>query len=433
MKVKQAVPLLLVLCLLLGLSACGGTAPQNQLVLYSDASPRLTAAVKIYKDLYPDVDVVMEEIPQESFNEQLTTDLMGGGGPDVLIVGMQTFLDLYKVLNQETFLDLTPFLEEDEDFSPEKLVQPVMDAGVYRGKQYLIPYHYITNTIVAETRILEDLGLESLPETTDFTEFWTRLMDAGLRERETNPNMDTVIGGITLHGLLTESGVELIDREAGTVLADEAGLRELTEIYKRAYRENVFGTEKTVYLYDEVADALKSRSILMAANPNSNLESYACTLAYAKTAGETVEFPLPTLADGACASVLYGIGINAASQNAENAWNFLKVYLSEAVYEQILSPYLSAQRGVMDWGMDTEFWTRAEDSASKTSGMLVELTEEEMRAHLEAVTHLTRVKFYEKELWNFYLECMEPYLNDTDSYENCVNALRERLTIYVTE
>ncbi len=36
-------------------------------------------------------------------------------------------------------------------------------------------------------------------------------------------------------------------------------------------------------------------------------------------------------------------------------------------------------------------------------------------------------------LHSFYRECMEPYFNDTDSYESCVNTLRERLAICVTE
>ncbi len=433
---RRVLALTLAAVLLLPLSACGEAEAPNALLIYmEEGNPTFGIALELFEEKYPDVEVTVEKVGYDDYGERLATDLMSGGGPDVLMISKRTFLDIYKALDQGTFLDLTPMIEADEDFAQEKLVQPVMDVGKYKGKQYFIPYQYTTGTLLTEKGVLAELGLEDLPETTDFTQFWEKLFAVQQQMSDQHAGFRSLVGNFSLEFLLSTSGVSLIDRETKTILPDENELQELTEVYKKAYQTNAFGDSTITYLYGEISDALQAGSCVLVENPNTNVGAYVSAQAFVKSIGDAVAFPLPTLAGGATGEVLFGIGINSAAQNPELAWNFLKIYLSDEVLNAFADSggTLCVKRDVMDQYIEKEYWSQWVENASTISEVQNTISEEEMKAYLEQVTDLSRCTFYEQELWNIYQECMQPYFEDTGSYENCVNALRERLTIYVTE
>lgn len=79
--------------------------------------------------------------------EELRTEIMAGGGPDVFIVnlnqaGEKLFPIVEKSMEQDLFLTLDPYMEDARFMNPEALTAVVMEAGRNAQGQQLLPMTY---------------------------------------------------------------------------------------------------------------------------------------------------------------------------------------------------------------------------------------------------------------------------------------------------
>ena len=141
-------------------------------------------------------------------------------------------------------------------------------------------------------------------------------------------------------------------------------------------------------------------------------------------------FEAPTVTGKTVAESLNLLGINANSKNQLNAWNFMKIYLSDEVQgttSLLMTRKSSQQKGLSQIRDSLGEW------GEQLTGVKVEFTDQEVENYLTMVQSPEQCVLGEPYMWEIYRECMEPYCKGTDSFENCLEQLRSRLTVYLSE
>lgn len=186
---------LVAICLLLGLilPVFSGCAPEStgkrQLRIVTEKSTwsrmngQLYAVRQAYEQAHEDVTVLVEYLPTEEqersvYLQQLRTEILQGGGPDLyllptdntLILDEPTqytfleveplFADVELAMGNGLFYDISRFYDEDEDLGKESLNTGIMDAGVVGGKRYVLPLRYDLPVVYAQEDLLLEAGLD---------------------------------------------------------------------------------------------------------------------------------------------------------------------------------------------------------------------------------------------------------------------------------
>lgn len=130
---KKVLCLLLVLVFVLSFGACSG---KKALTVYAVETDALyISALNSYKEKFPDINIVT--FPSyEGLNEQMTTELLSGKGPDVLLFnGLYSTTDYYKLSRSGLFLSLNDYMQSVEDDSFPVL----LESGKVRDDQCVLP------------------------------------------------------------------------------------------------------------------------------------------------------------------------------------------------------------------------------------------------------------------------------------------------------
>jgi ABC-type glycerol-3-phosphate transport system substrate-binding protein len=422
----------------------------------------LAFAVEEYEKIYPDVEVTAEYIggehgPEEwhegmtQYHQRVGPELMAGSGPDLVVVHKDTFPDIRRTMDSGVFLDLTSFAEQDAEFDMSVLNEAVMDAGVYKGKRYLMPYSYYIPSLFGIQSKLDAVGFDAA-QNTDFVSLFAEL-NAVLPKAQENPafvSLFSTTGSLDADaGILSPSSfllpalraadLQLVDYEREIALPDEAGLKAFCEAYKPYWQSWEPGTapSSNFYVHFKEFSLFDYNSYYMSAILNQ--------VANTKGMGFEDEYgllPLRALDGGVTAEIDCALAVNVDSQNQRNAWNFIK-----AMYDQKM------QLGRYYSGMFYELPVRKNTArficewVARNSGGAFSNPEDSMDqitvAKLYPADWQPILEFFESpvdcviptstDVLAIFEECMTPYFSDEASYEECVENLRRKLELYVSE
>ena len=110
---------------------------------------------------YPDVNILLESIPQDEESlQRLRTQITEGNIPDVIVMSRNSTLitDPYQAMQNGLFMDISEYYDADTELAEEELHPAIMDAGVYDGHRYIIPYSYDFPVAYVDVRQFESLG-----------------------------------------------------------------------------------------------------------------------------------------------------------------------------------------------------------------------------------------------------------------------------------
>lgn len=96
---------------------------------------------------------IVEFESEDALKNKITTELMSGGGPDIMTENLFSSADLSleKLISADTFLDLNELVDEDK--SENKINwsdynQRALQSGVLNGKRFCVPMYFIPNFLV---------------------------------------------------------------------------------------------------------------------------------------------------------------------------------------------------------------------------------------------------------------------------------------------
>ena len=143
-----------------------------------------------------------------------------------------------------------------------------------------------------------------------------------------------------------------------------------------------------------------------------------------------IMLPFPSYTGKNVAEVCDVACINATSQNTENAYNFLKILLSDNV--QVRWRAFPVNKDALSSAITES--TSAQYTDDMGNVLTTALTVEEKKQYTTLITenlewHLPVAEGVSNIIW----ETMEPYFQNSQTYDICLQELENRLTIYLDE
>ena len=132
------------------------------------------------------------------------------------------------------------------------------------------------------------------------------------------------------------------------------------------------------------------------------------------------------------------------SQNKLNAYRLLKILLSEEIQSKSAMDVNIVGFSVLNSAMAA----RAETGFKQANGNVIEesysalynipfgkifISENIIQEFVEMMSDIDNCQIHIPQVNKFIYDNMEPYFNNTGSYENCLNKLRNDLELYMSE
>ncbi len=180
----------------------------------------LEDAIAEFEKQHPDIRVeYVSGIIREDYSEWLSEQMMRGTAPDIFFVPGEHFNDFAEA---GVLRDLTPFIEGDGEFSPDRYYTSAYAYGNYEGVQYALPYECAPKLMFVNKSILEQEGIDMPGNQWTWEDFY-RICREVTKDTDENGTIDQFGAvGYTWEDAFDSNGVTLFD-EKGTecYLTDE--------------------------------------------------------------------------------------------------------------------------------------------------------------------------------------------------------------------
>jgi len=387
----------------------------------------LIPAINIFKAKYPgvEIEIVNFDEAEEEFRTILTTELAAGRGPDLVLAQSRDFPDIYKTMATGIFTDLNHFIESDNEFNMSEYNQAVLEAGVLRGRRYLIPIQYNVPILMTTQEILDAEGINSADLST-FDNF-IRTAEKFNEKYKDNPNKSVFPNWHTnsrnVRNFFPHIGINLIDYQTNTVAIDKTKFKNIMDIMKKTYiRDEGIAVRSNMIEYE----GLKDKNLLFSIESTIGWIFYDTNDRLAENNLTPQIFPYPNINNGVTADVQYFAAIPKSSENQINAYNLLKIILSEDIQAETMyifeNPVLkSAVRKQADRLLNSRGTHRPRHT-------------ERMNEYINIMTNITSAKMMPYAPYHVYIiEEMIPYFNGARSFDDAYARLVNRLEIYASE
>ena len=192
--------------------------------------------LKDFEDSHPEIHLefvspvsgASDQAARESEINQLNTEIITGGGPDIFL--MQTlrftdenlFPDVQKAMKNHSFLNLSDYADANL-FDPANYYSAVLAAGQLEGQQYILPLSFSVPLFVGAENVITGSGYQPEIASANQTAFFEEL------SRVLNENGKQVEYSLSLTNLLDQP---LIDYQEGAIQLDTDAVRQALTIEK---------------------------------------------------------------------------------------------------------------------------------------------------------------------------------------------------------
>ncbi|MBE5893547.1 MAG: carbohydrate ABC transporter substrate-binding protein [Lachnospiraceae bacterium] len=430
---KKIITLILLVCITT-LSFCGCGASTSSLTVYvveSDALYR--EAVIAFRKENPEVK--LQVVSFESYNdmkEQMSTELMSGKGPDVLLLnGFYNTGDTFKMSASGNLLKLDERVSSLEDGA---YFTTVLEAGKTNGHQYYLPFSW---NIVQAYSSQDTIAAKGY--TDDLYDAYTEESIALANDQNMAVSSMQIgrSGGRAdmLNYFFEVAGVELIDRENGELNDVKEAVKKTAEFVK-VLNDNMEKTREVSKRYaNDFAGAVAHFTYLMEDFSFMNNLRYYQTV-YPKSVNEEMYFaPFKNSSGGITAQVVEYGAINANTKNEEQAWELLCFILdftgnmNFSKYDEKSVYYAPVNKTSYAAYVDELATQDAPGPGEKVSS----LAEEWGQVLEELPSKVNRASLPKISIGEMVQECMNPYLTGADSFDSCYETLMKRLQTYLAE
>ena len=332
---KKIIPVYFtIIFLLLGfvLSSCGLSDGRDEgknrdsLTVFYFPSVQNSAKVKIVESIFKDFGINIDyysvdnsdeflEYVSPEFVQKLSADIMAGKGPDIFLFDFNgSFADLNKKMDAGVFYDINDFINADNSFNLNDYERRIMDAGIYKGKRYILPVSYHVPMLISTKEKFDKYGYKI----DDFTRFNSFLSgwEAFLNERDSlfvDPYLLWMSLSTTHYGFLDEC----VDYEKNEVNLKTPTLKRVMDILRNDYLNSEFYPNSVSYIGSK--DSLFNFS-----------ETISNSLDMIKDYGwdNAVIIPVPNAFGNSTASIMDYCMISKNCKNPDLAWTYVKILLS---------------------------------------------------------------------------------------------------------
>lgn len=458
-SISKMIASMLVMCSILGImTGCNSNNSDNDKTVIQEATDKLVlyggpfdhsmlkAGLEIFEEQYPDVEVEYKDFGTffepdalQNYMDTLTTDLASGSGPDLIFSQSFEFKDIHNIMDSGIFLDMNTLLENDKTLDKSLYNETVFNSGIYKNQCLYIPVSYNLLTLTTTEEALDSAGIE-FNNQTEYNNMLTSFTDF-MAANKGSSDMTLLSSAVSLERAFTPwNGVEPIDYENDKILTNTDEFKASMDFYKAFYSIDANLEIPDATSTCEGSMAVRNNKSLFIYNNDGVLSSFEnfSSLLHDQT---PIIRTFPSYDNKVVANSEYIAGIRSGSSNQANAYNFLKILLSEKFQKEngmyrytngvsmSIPVYKDAVReGILHWAEENGGVTAIDGSF--TYGML---SEEDIQLLVDTYSNVDSCPPTNMKTEDFIWEEMEPYFNDEKAYDECIENLNNKLELYINE
>lgn len=402
-------------------------------------------AVEKYKELYPNVEIKvnrMSYLEQDSnYYQKFSAEVMAGKGPDIFInSSFHNEFDVYKMAMSGALADLTDYFANDENFNINDYNKNVFYGSQILGKQYIVPINYSLPTLLTTKELIELSGFDQ-SKCGNYFDMYNELnrIETLYRDGKIPCSSASEVILMATANFPFYSGIDWIDYENKLVKLDNPEIKQILELYKKTYYPFTKETLKPAKPVDE----LKNKECVLEFN------NFLKTLIndYQRLTKDNTPIMLTwrDINGKIQADVCQYLAVNNSCKNKENAYRFIKVYLSNDVQcykkEYKGNVYREDQFFIPISNQAVKLFLEYQINKNKNESYLItglgkdekSIAEEFVNEFMSYLSQTGLNNFNSNQCEKILQTEMEPYLEDKKTYEECIKQAKEKIEIYLSE
>ena len=362
-------------------------------------------AARRFRELYPNVDLKIEYSTEDlqTFNSQQSTEIMAGGGSDVIITNVFGG-DLYKMAMSGNFADMSGYIENDPYLNLADFNQTALASGWIDGGQRLLPTQYLLyGTFMTTQEKAKESGFDE-SQCTDTISTLKEIKDAATYNHANYNDFISALYAI---------GMYWVDYENETVDLSDPRLKEvynlLQDVQNGVYETFAPMGEKEPWYFTTVSGPNDFSSFEFAQNP--------------------MLVSIPRLNGGIEATAYEAVAINENCSNKQAAYYFAKILLLQewSDYERSTDSKVLPSRVVNSIGFPV--YTKLLDQWVEM-GALPESLQNDLLEHIEGIEH---VGYAQCTAYSLMEESLKKYASGNISYENLIAETENKIELALSE
>ncbi len=398
---------------------------------YTKGDPRIELAVAAFEKDHPEVELTetVFDTPKQ-MDDQLSTELSAGSGPDAVFLSSETTLDVYRSARGGAFADLSDLLAQDEDFSADQYFPGVLQAGQIDGKQYFLPATIKIPTVFCQTGSTPGEGLWDLDS-------FVSAVEESIDQRRNETSKSSLLfrsKDPVFTQMLRLYGVNFVSEDGKEVQIDEQTLQTAAETSKLLLTEQK-KSDEMASTYAKDVSAMTSRvDYMLWDGTDLPYDVWGYQSLYS-SGGGTLELAALTDENGVpLARIdLFGAVTSGAAEN-QKAYDLVKA----------LSESSGSSAGQVIYGMPVvkfNFITSINAFSGKEGGsnvggnqMSVRPVSGENAQKLNTIAEsLQFFSLPNGRILEMAEESFAPYFSDTSSYEDCLTEFKQKMELDIHE
>lgn len=386
----------------------------------------LTDSIYRFNKEQSDIEIVIKDYAGSV--ERMNADMIAGNLPD--IYDLQN-LSVVQYVNNGYLEELTPYYEADASLGVEDLLPSVVEAMQTAGGLYYVADGFDVISLAAKTA---DVGTDS---------GWSYAeMENVLRRKDSNAKLLYIDEkALLLQMILGCTVSDFVDMKTGTCSFDSENFKTLLETC------NVRGVDEGEFQWTKgEAELLRSGEVLFR-YVSSDIEDFKETLAAFSADVNFIGYPCSDR-KGNYVSFTSRLGISSKSDYKEEAWEFLRYFMSKEYQGSIMSMmHLPTRKDCFDLWMEAQ---TAENDYTNEMGRKIlvnqytadidgvpyevaPLTKEQAAQYVDMVNRAVKPAEWDSHIMEIVMEEAGAYFAGDKSLDGVVDVIQKRVGIYVSE
>lgn len=387
-------------------NASGGDGNKDNLSIYLSRDvigDYLKDALDEFNKNNKNIQIIPQDIGDfEAFSKKITTELVAGAGPDIVVFNSSTFSSIHKAIASGVFYDLNLLINGDTEFKLSDYNNKVMEAGVFNGKRYLMPLNY---SIFVLTTTEEKLDRDKFSIDKSGMMTWKEISEIS-NGYMNNRNDKFFFSYVNPIEFFISSGINFVDVDKKTANFKSPEFTELLNEYKDIYNATIPYEQQR----DKDFNYVDSKSLVRMDN---SFMSRDTTLQYKVDNKMVYPVEMREMNEKIAASPYIIAGISSKCRQKKAAFDYIKLILSEKMQVSYkFSPVpVNTAAFMADKTEDNDYNTLAK-KLSQNIGKC-EISENKIYAIID------------QELGDF--------LNNKKNAEQTAAAIQDKVTIFLNE
>lgn len=386
----------------------------------------LTDIVYQFNKKQSDIEIVIKDYAGSV--ERMNADMIAGNVPDIF--DLQD-LSVMQYVENGYLEELTPYYEADADFGVEDLLPSVVQAMETAGGLYYVSDGFDALSLAAKT---SDVGTGS---------GWSYAeMEDVLRQKDSGAKFFYIDEkSLLLQMILGCETSDFVDRKTGTCSFDSVDFKTLLETC------NARGVDEEEFHWTKgEAELLRSGAVLFR-YATSDIEDFKETLAAFSEDVIFIGYPCSDR-NGNYVSFTSRLGISSKSDHKEEAWEFLRYFMTKEHQGGVMSmAHLPTRKDCFDLWMEAQ--TAEKDYMNEMGRKIIvnrytadidgvpyevaPLAKEQAEQYVDMVNRAVKPVEWDSHIMEIVLEEAGAYFAGDKNIDDVVDVMQKRVKIYVSE